>query len=118
MKAKKYRRGLDLETATAFTEFTIGDINYKREYFVSRKDDVAVIRLTADRANEINFTAKINREKDSSFMKFMTEDGAIVMSGQLNDGVGGGNGVKYLSKLSVKNKNGNESKIRLFKPRL
>lgn len=106
-KTKNYRRGLDLKTATAFTEFTIGDVNYKREYFVSRKDDVGVILMTADRANEINFTAKINRERDSSFMKIMTEDGAIVMSGQLNDGVGGENGVKYLSKLSVKNKNGN-----------
>lgn len=106
-KTKNYRRGLDLKTATAFTEFAIGDVNYKREYFVSRKDDVAVIRMTADRANEINFTVKIDREKDSSLIKFMAEDGAIVMSGQLNDGTGGGNGVKYMSKLSAKNKDGN-----------
>lgn len=107
VKTKNYRRGLDLKTATAFTEFTIGDINYKREYFVSRKGDVMVIHLTADKANEVNFTAKISREKDSSRIGFLTDDGAIVMSGQLNDGTGGGNGVKYLSKLSAKNKDGN-----------
>lgn len=102
-----YRRGLDLETATAFTEFTNDDVKFKREYFVSRKGDVAIIHLTADKKNEINFTAKLNREKDSSLLEFKTEDDAIVMCGQLNDGVNGGNGVKYLSKLSVKNKGGN-----------
>lgn len=107
VKKKNYRRSLDLKTATAFAEFTIGDINYKREYFVSRKDDVAVIHLTADAKNKISFTANLGREKDSSHIKFLTENNAIVMIGQLNDGVGGENGVKYLSKLSVKNKGGN-----------
>lgn len=106
-KTKNYRRGLDLKTATAFTEFAIGDVNYKREYFVSRKDDVAVIHLTADTKNKISFTANLGREKDSSHIKFLTENNAIVMMGQLNDGVGGENGVKYMSKLSAKNKGGN-----------
>lgn len=30
-KAKNYKRGLDLETAVCFTEFTAGDASYKRE---------------------------------------------------------------------------------------
>lgn len=102
-----YRRGLDLNSATAFTEFTINDVNYKREYFVSRNDDVAIIHLTADKNNEINFTAKLNREKDSSTVEFVTEENSIVMQGQLNDGVGGKNGVKYISKVTVKKKDGN-----------
>lgn len=102
-----YRRGLDLRTATAFTEFAIGDVNYKREYLVSRKDDVTVIHLTADKKNEISFTARLGREKDTSKIEFETVDDAIVMRGQLNDGLGDGKGVRYFSKLSAKNRDGN-----------
>lgn len=102
-----YRRGLDLKTAVAFTEFAIGDVNYKREYLVSRKDDVTVIHLTADKKNEISFTARLGREKDTSKIEFETVDDAIVMRGQLNDGLGGGKGVRYLSKLSAKSRDGN-----------
>jgi len=102
-----YRRGLDLETATAFTEFSIDGVKFKREYFVSRKGDVAIIHFTADKNNEINFSAKLSREKNSSLLEFVTKDEAIVMRGQLNDGVGGDKGVKYVSKLTVRNKGGN-----------
>lgn len=102
-----YRRGLDLRTATAFTEFSVGEVNYKREYFVSRNNDVGIVRITADKNNVINLTARLNREKDTSTIEFETVDDAIVMHGQLNDGTGGGEGVRYLSKLSVKNKGGN-----------
>lgn len=101
-----YRRGLNLRTATAFTEFSVGEVNYKREYFVSRNNDVGIVRITADKSNSINLTARLNREKDTSTIEFATEDDAMVMRGQLNDGKDGENGVKYLSKLKVKNKGG------------
>lgn len=102
-----YRRGLDLRTATAFTEFSVGEVNYKREYFISRNNDVGIVRITADKNNVINLTARLNREKDTSVIEFVTEDAAIVMRGQLNDGLGGGKGVRYLSKLSANSKDGN-----------
>ncbi len=102
-----YRRGLDLRTATAFTEFSVGEVNYKREYFISRNNDVGIVRIAADKNNVINLTARLNREKDTSVIEFVTEDAAIVMRGQLNDGLGDGKGVRYLSKLSAKSKDGN-----------
>lgn len=102
-----YRRGLDLRTATAFTEFSVGEVNYKREYFISRNNDVGIVRIAADKNNVINLTARLNREKDTSVIEFVTEDAAIVMRGQLNDGLGGGKGVRYLSKLSANSKDGN-----------
>lgn len=106
-KIKNYRRGLDLETATAFVDFSMNNVNYHRDYFVSRKGDVAIVHLSADKNNKINLTARLNRERDSSTIEFLTEENAIVMKGQLNDGLNGDKGVKYLTKLSVKNKGGN-----------
>lgn len=105
-KCHDYRRGLDLKTATAFTEFAIDGVKYIREYFVSRKNDVGIIYMTSDKAKKISFTAKLNREGDSSAVEFKTEKGAIVMCGQLNDGTGGENGVKYYTKIAVKKKGG------------
>ncbi len=102
-----YRRGLDLRTATAFTEFSVGEVNYKREYFISRNNDVGIVRIAADKNNVINLTARLNREKDTSVIEFVTEDAAIVMRGQLNDGLGDGKGVRYFSKLSAKSRDGN-----------
>jgi alpha-L-fucosidase 2 len=54
--ATGYRRELDLDTAVAKTEFTIGGgpwaVNYVREVFASPVDQVIVVRLTANRTGQ------------------------------------------------------------------
>lgn len=42
-----YTRGLCLQTATAFVEYTQGGVDYRREYFASYPDHVMAIKLTA-----------------------------------------------------------------------
>ncbi|MCL2194951.1 MAG: glycoside hydrolase family 95 protein [Oscillospiraceae bacterium] len=42
-----YRRGLCLQTATAFVEYTQGGVDYRREYFASYPDNLMAIKLTA-----------------------------------------------------------------------
>jgi alpha-L-fucosidase 2 len=64
--AKDYRRSLDLDTAVATTQFTIGDITYKREVFCSAADQVLVVRLSADKPGQITFKASFTTpNKDS-----------------------------------------------------
>ena len=46
---KHYRRGVNMRTGEAFVEFTIDGCRYRREAFVSRADDITVIRMTADK---------------------------------------------------------------------
>ncbi len=53
-----YRRSLSLNTAIATTEYTYGGIRYQREYFASYPDRVLVVKLTADRAASVTFTAR------------------------------------------------------------
>ncbi len=43
-----YRRELDLECGVCRSEFKFGNINIKKEYFVSLKDDVLIIHISSD----------------------------------------------------------------------
>lgn len=100
---KDYSRQLDINSAIAYTDISINKIKFHREYFVSRDDDVALIYLKSDKHKMISFDAQLDRPER---VTYKTEKNAITMYGQLNDGNEGDKGIKYLSKLSVKNKGG------------
>ncbi|GAA1762536.1 glycosyl hydrolase family 95 catalytic domain-containing protein [Luedemannella helvata] len=55
--ASEYSRMLDLTNATATTTYVLNGVRHQREVFASAPDQVIVIRLTADRASSIAFTA-------------------------------------------------------------
>ncbi|MGC4897548.1 glycosyl hydrolase family 95 catalytic domain-containing protein [Micromonospora sp. DT31] len=55
--ATQYHRTLDLTTATVTTTYVLGGVRHQREVFASAADQVIVVRLTADRANSITFSA-------------------------------------------------------------
>ena len=106
IKADAYSRSLYLDEATANTSFKKGDINYKREYFVSHSDDVMIIRLRADKKNAISFNVGLSRpERGDVFV----ENSALYMRGQLNDGHNTDKGVKYLTKVQITNSGGSLS---------
>lgn len=50
-----YRRWLDLDTATAITEFTAGGVRYRREVVASFPSRAILVRLTADKPGAIGF---------------------------------------------------------------
>ena len=92
-----YYRDLDLETAVATVSYTQDGVRYRREIFVSRPDQVMVVRMTADRRGALSFTCRMTRPE-----RFTTscEDGQLVMSGALNDGYGGSN-LRYMARLKA-----------------
>lgn len=100
---KSYVRKLDLNNALATTEFETDDAKYRREYFVSRDADVAVIHLDADKSKMISVDIQLERPE---CVEYKTDDEAIVMFGQLKDGSNGNEGMKYLSKLTLNNNGG------------
>lgn len=53
--AENYRRELDLNTAVSTVAYTCGEINYKRTYFISKPDNVLVMKFEADQENKLNF---------------------------------------------------------------
>lgn len=54
-----YRRQLDLDEAIVTVRYRAGDVTFTREVFVSPVDQVIVVRLTADKARRISFSAAL-----------------------------------------------------------
>jgi alpha-L-fucosidase 2 len=99
-----YRRRLDLSTALADVRYESNGVSYHRRYFTSAPDEVGVIRLMADGAGALTFGISLDRPE-----RFSTEavaNNELLMTGQLNDGRGGG-GVKYAARIRVLTTGGN-----------
>lgn len=98
-----YYRKLSLNNAVSTTEFDIGGVTYKREYFASHSDDILVVKLTSDNRRSVSFGLNLSRPERASVK---VEDNVLIMEGQLNDGNEGADGVSYITKLEVLNKGG------------
>lgn len=96
-KVSDYKRTLLLNDATATTSFLLDGVNYKREYFCSFGNDVAIVRLTADKP-QLKINIGLNREER---FKTSIRDGKLEMYGQLDNGTNG-KGMEYLTKVAVK----------------
>jgi alpha-L-fucosidase 2 len=51
----EYYRELDLNRAVQTTRYKVGNVQFKREVFVSLSDDVTVVKVSADQPGQINF---------------------------------------------------------------
>ncbi len=60
--ATDYQRSLDLRKATSMVSFTIDEVHFKRESFVSYPDQVLAIKLTASGKGNITFDARLTSE--------------------------------------------------------
>lgn len=61
-----YRRELDLDSAIATVSYEVGDTTFRREVFASYPDRVIVMRLTADKPGQINFTLRMDSPHTNS----------------------------------------------------
>ena len=91
---QNYRRSLNLNTATSEVDYDINNHHYHRSYFISRIDDVAVIRLTSDTAVNIQFN--LSRPENATVS---TCENGVVMQGQLPSNVEGVEGMRYFAKV-------------------
>ena len=83
---ERYRRDLDLSTATAHVSYTTGGVTFDREVFASAPDQVIVVRLTASRPGQISFEARLHTPQRATVEA--TTDGDLVMRGVNGDGRG------------------------------
>ncbi len=95
-----YRRDLNLMQGISTTRFTRQKDGQTREVFVSKPDEVVVVRIKATGAEKLSFTATLSRKKDA----MVKEDGGDhVLIGTLpfNKPGGGGEGTRLLAALGV-----------------
>jgi alpha-L-fucosidase 2 len=83
---ERYRRDLDLSTATAHVAYTAGQTTFDREVFASAPDQVIVLHLTASRPGQISFEARLSTPQRATIEA--TPDGDLVMRGVNGDGRG------------------------------
>ncbi|MEV6515897.1 glycoside hydrolase N-terminal domain-containing protein [Micromonospora chalcea] len=93
--ATQYNRTLDLTTATVTTTYVQGGVRHQREVFASAPDQVIVLRLTADRANAITFSAAFDSPQRTTVS---SPDGATVALDGISGSMEGVNGsVRFLA---------------------
>ena len=83
---ERYRRDLNLATATAHVSYTAGETTFSREVFASAPDRVIVVHLTASRPGRISFEARLSTPQRATVE--VTPDGDLVMRGRNGDGRG------------------------------
>ncbi|HOF39731.1 MAG TPA: glycoside hydrolase family 95 protein [Candidatus Hydrogenedentes bacterium] len=94
--ASDYRRSLDLDTATATTQFTMDGVTYTREVFASVADDVLVVRITASQPGALDLEIALDRPADS--VTSVLDGQHLAMSGQASQN-GEQKGVRFVALL-------------------
>ena len=79
-----YRRWLSLDSALAVTQFQSKGVNYRREVYASKPDDLIVIRIVCDQPNKLNLRIKLMREKDAVSSASSSEPNCIAMQGRVH----------------------------------
>ena len=93
-----YQRALCLNDATHTVSFDKGGRHYEREAFISRTDDVAVIRLSGP----ASCSFALSREEKA---QVITDADGVVMFGQLDSNVEGIEGMRYYAKAQAVTEN-------------
>lgn len=101
--AENYLRELSLDEGVARTRFDRGGVTYEREYLAARGHDVVAVRLTASQPGRIGFAASLSRPER---FEVHAENGALAMTGQLDSGTEGVEGVRYAAFLAADTRGG------------
>ncbi len=101
-RARNYSRKLDIANAAAEVSFTVSDILYKKEYFISSPDEVMVIRLTAAEKGLISLTCCLDGRDDYYDDNRPCESNILLYTG----GTGSRDGIFFAAALGVKAKGG------------
>jgi len=94
-----YKRVLDINHSIATTQFEKDGVKYRMECFSSFPDKIMVIKYSADKNKAINFSAWVERTKNT---KIELSDHTI----QFSEHVGNGVGVKFHSSIHFQLKGG------------
>lgn len=60
--ATTYQRELDLNTATVKVGYSIGEVEFTREYFASFPDQLIVSKVSANKSGSLSFTVSLNSQ--------------------------------------------------------
>jgi len=79
-EVKNYKRSLNIEKAISTTSFEVDGVKYTREMFSSFPDQVMILRITANKANSLNFS--ISNTHLLAHNSFVNAQNELVMQGK------------------------------------
>lgn len=82
-----YHRSLDLGKAVNTTSYSVGGVDFKQQVFTSFTDQVVVIRLSASKKGQINFSATMERPAPAKVTVSSEGDAVLKMIGFGSDRV-------------------------------
>jgi len=97
-----YRRELDIDNAVSKVEYRIGDTLYTREMFISRPQQVFVIKMKAEGSGSISFRTLLRRAR-----YFERADCVGHSTLKMSGSCGGENAIKYCTVMRIIPENGN-----------
>ena len=83
-RATQYRRDLNLDTAIATTQYSIGNVDYLRQVTVSPVDQVIVVRISANKPGAVSFNMSVSRQ--GTFEVAEKDSNTLVAHGQASHG--------------------------------
>ena len=100
-----FRRELDLDTAIATVSYLASGIRFTREVFSSPVDQVIVVHVSADRPNQISFTATMTSPQRASVTT--EREDTLLLRGQNGDAFGIQGTLKFEARAKVVLEGGN-----------
>src|SRR5262245_48033287 len=100
---EQYRRELDIDNGVARVFYVQEGVRFTREYFASYPDGVIVVRLTADRPNQISVRVGIDVPDNRTRRTHVSSEvssGRVTVAGALLD-----NQLEYAAQLNVRAQN-------------
>jgi alpha-L-fucosidase 2 len=99
-----FRRELDIATAVTKTSYVVKGVTYTREMFASQPDQVIVLRLSANKPGQLNFSAGMqSAQKSASNVRNSNE---LVLTGISGDKDGVKGAVKFTSIVKIRPEGG------------
>ncbi len=97
---EEYFRSLDMDSAIAAVTYRCGEVTYKREVFASYPDQVIAIRLSADKAASLTFTASLKSPHESAETRVVEGD-QLALAGYVQP-----DGVRFEVRLAARTEDG------------
>lgn len=99
-----YHRELDLQQAVAKTSYTVNGVQYTREVFASKPDNVIVIRLKANKPSSLNLSVALATAHKSSAVSATKNALSLTATTSNHEGVKGV--VKFNALVKIKTEGG------------
>ena len=80
VKPTAYYRDLNIENAMATTRFTVNGVEYTREIFTSAPDNILVIRISASKEKQLNFS--VNASSQLKFSSGFVNNNELIINGK------------------------------------